>query len=190
MADTIRTFIAIELPENIIDSIQRVQEGMRSYGFNVRWVRPQNVHLTLKFLGDINAAETEKVGRAIFESTKGFAPLVLAAKGLGTFPSIKRSRVIWIGVAGQFNELIGLQKTLDEKLAAIGFTEEKRAFKGHLTLGRAKGSIDPKQLLEAMKEFAGFETEPFVANKVVLFKSELRPAGAVYSKLMEASLVD
>jgi 2'-5' RNA ligase len=188
MSDTIRSFIAIELPEKIIDAIQKVQERMRSYGFNVRWVRPQNVHLTLKFLGDINEADAEKVGRAIFESAKGFAPLALAVKGVGTFPSIKRPRVIWIGVAGQLNELIGLQKTLDGKLAAIGFPAEKRAFKGHLTLGRAKGSIGPKQLLEAMAELAGFETEPFVADKVALFKSELKPSGAVYTKLMEASL--
>lgn len=188
MSDTIRSFIAIELPEKIIDAIQKVQERLRSYGFNVRWVRPQNVHLTLKFLGDINQAEAEQVGRAILESGKRFAPLALAAKGVGTFPSIKRPRVIWIGVAGQLNELIGLQKTLDGKLAAIGFPAEKRAFKGHLTLGRAKGSIGPKQLLEAMAELAGFETEPFVADKVALFKSELKPSGAVYTKLMEASL--
>jgi 2'-5' RNA ligase len=188
MADTIRSFIAIELPENMIDAIQKVQERMRPYGLNVRWVRPQNVHLTLKFLGDINEAEAEKVGRAIFESADGVAPLALAAKGVGTFPSIKRPRVIWIGVAGQLNELIGLQKRLDGKLEAIGFPAEKRAFKGHLTLGRAKGNIGPKQLLEAMTELAGFETEPFVADKVALFKSELKPSGAVYTKLMEAFL--
>jgi 2'-5' RNA ligase len=183
MSETIRTFIAIELPEKIIDSISRIQERLQPYGLKVRWVRPQNIHLTLKFLGNIQKVQTEKIKQAIIESAHGFAPISIAAKGIGAFPSIKRPRVIWVGLAGQINQLQKLQKTLDEKLAANGFPKEKRKFKGHLTLGRVKNKIDPKRLLEAVKEFAGFESEPFVTNPVALFKSELKPTGAVYTKL-------
>ncbi len=189
MSDTIRTFIAIELPEQIIDSIGRIQERLQDYGFKVRWVRPQNIHLTLKFLGNIQKVQTEKIHQAIFESARGFAPISIAAKGIGAFPSIKRPRVIWVGLAGQINQLQKLQKALDEKLAANGFPKEKRKFKGHLTLGRVKNKIDPKKLLEAVKEFAGFESEPFVTDTVALFKSELKSTGAVYTKLMETSLM-
>ena len=188
MSETIRTFIALELPDQIIDSISRIQERLQPYGFKVRWVRPQNIHLTLKFLGNIQKVQTEKISQAIFESAHGFAPISIAAKGIGAFPSIKRPRVIWVGLAGQINQLQQLQKTLDEKLAANGFPKEKRKFKGHLTLGRVKNKIDPKRLLEAVKEFAGFESEPFVTDTVALFKSELRPTGAVYTKLMETPL--
>ncbi|MBC8433378.1 MAG: RNA 2',3'-cyclic phosphodiesterase [Desulfobacterales bacterium] len=190
MSETIRTFIAIELPEKIIDSIRRIQERLQPYGFNVRWVRPQNIHLTLKFLGNIQKVQTEKINQAIFESAHGFAPISIAAKGIGAFPSIKRPRVIWVGLVGQINQLQKLQKTLDEKLAANGFPKEKRKFKGHLTLGRVKNKIDPQRLFEAVKEFAGFESEPFVTDTVALFKSELKPTGAVYTKLMETHLMN
>ena len=189
MSDSIRTFIAIELPEEIIASISKIQESIRSYGFKVRWVRPQNIHLTLKFLGNVRVAETEAIGRALLASVNGFAPLAMTAKGIGVFPGIKRPRVLWVGVGGQINELIQLQQALDEKLAGLGFPREKRAFKGHLTMGRVQAKIDPKRLLEAIKEYDGFESEPFVADKMILFQSELHPAGAIYTKLMEAPLV-
>jgi len=189
MSETIRAFIAIELPEKIIDDIGKVQKSLQSYGFKVRWVRPQNIHLTLKFLGNIQKAEAGKVERALFESAEGIAPLTITVKGVGTFPSIKRPRVIWVGVAGQLDELRKFQKTLDDKLAATGFPKEKRTFKGHLTLGRVKDRIDPRRLLNALEEFSQFESAPFVVDRVVLFKSALKPTGAVYSKLVETSLV-
>jgi len=189
MPDTTRSFIAIELPEKIISSISKIQEDLRAYGFKIRWVRPENIHLTLKFLGNIDQADTEKVGEAITESVKGFVPFSLAAKGMGAFPSLRRPRVIWIGVSGDHEQLAGLQKRLDKKLAAIGFPEEKRLFRGHLTLGRVKQSIDPDRFAEAMKMVGGFASDTFLADEIVLFKSELKPTGAVYSKLMRASLV-
>ena len=79
MSDTLRTFIAIELPEKIVSAISKVQEGIRSYGFKIRWVRPENIHLTLKFLGNIKEDDTKKVGNTIFESVKGYKPISLKA---------------------------------------------------------------------------------------------------------------
>ena len=188
MSDTIRAFIAIALPERIIAAIGSIQESMRAYGFKVRWVRPQNIHLTLKFLGNVTAAETEAIKQAMQEAGAGSTPISITSKGIGVFPSIKRPRVLWVGIGGQIDALIELQRTLDEKLAAIGFAKEKRAFKGHLTMGRVKDRIDPKRLMGAMKVHLGFETEPFVADRMTLFKSDLKPTGAVYTKLMQASL--
>lgn len=189
MSDIIRAFIAFELPERIISSIRNVQDGIKNYGFKVRWVRPENIHLTLKFLGDIEEADTEVVGGTISEAVKGYGPISLAAKGIGVFPGIKRPRVIWVGLTGQMESLIDLHESLDENLETIGFPRENRPFKGHLTLGRAKGNIDPKRLFDAMEEFKGFESETFVANQIILFKSELKPSGAVYTKLRSVSLV-
>ncbi|MFH2219387.1 MAG: RNA 2',3'-cyclic phosphodiesterase [Pseudomonadota bacterium] len=188
MSDTIRTFVAIELPDHVVASIRKVQEGLRSYGFNVKWVRPENIHLTLKFLGDIGTADTKKVGDAIAVSMKEHAPVSLTAKGIGVFPGIKNPRVIWVGITGRQNELLALQNRLENELAGIGFPREKRPFNGHLTLGRVKQKIDPRRLVEAIEEFGGFESEPFAAGEVVLFKSDLKPTGAVYTKLVSAAL--
>ncbi len=188
MSDIIRTFIGFELPENIISAIGSVQEGLKSYGLKVRWVRPKNIHLTLKFLGDIKVFDIKNVGQVITESVKENGPISLQAKGIGLFPGIKRPRVIWIGLAGQMEPLIGLQKNLDENLERIGFPKENRPFKGHLTLGRIKGKLNPKTLADAIKEFERFESEVFDLSRIILFKSELTPKGSIYTELMSASL--
>jgi len=188
-SDTIRAFIAIELPEEIIAFIRKIQEGIKSYGFKARWVRPENIHLTLKFLDNINNEDIKKAGDAIISAAGENASMSLGAKGIGVFPGVKRPRVIWTGIAGQTKELTDLQKTLDGKLETVGFPKEKRPFKGHLTIARIKGKVDARRLIDAMKEFGRFESKTFMANEVVLFKSELKPSGAVYSKLMSAALV-
>jgi 2'-5' RNA ligase len=188
MSNTIRTFIAIELPEKIIYTIKKVQEEIKSYGLKIRWVRPENIHLTLKFLGDTKAADTENVARAVSESVTDYPPISLAVKGIGVFPGIKRPRVIWLGVSNQLDVLTTFQKTLDEKLEAIGFPKENRPFRGHLTLGRIKSKIDPKKLNDALKEFTRFESEHFLADRIILYKSDLKPNGPVYTKLIETYL--
>jgi len=188
MSDTTRAFIAIELPEEIIAFIRKIQEGIKSYGFKARWVRPENIHLTLKFLDNINNEDIKKAGDAIISAAGENASMSLGAKGIGVFPGVKRPRVIWTGIAGQTKELTDLQKTLDGKLETVGFPKEKRPFKGHLTIARIKGKVDARRLIDAMKEFGRFESKTFIADEVVLFKSELKPSGAVYTKLMSAAL--
>jgi len=188
MSNTIRTFIAIELPEKIIYTIDKVQEEIKSYGFKIRWVRPENIHLTLKFLGNTKKADTEKVARAISESVTGCPPIWLSVKGIGVFPGIKRPRVLWLGISKQLDLLTELQKTLDKTLKTMGFPKEKRPFKGHLTLGRIKDKIDPIRLHDVLKEFTKFESEHFFADRIILYESELKPKGAVYTKLSEAYL--
>lgn len=184
----IRAFIAIELPVKIVFSISQIQERIATYGFKIRWIRPENIHLTLKFLGDIKTADIDKIGGVMDESVRGHAPISLKAKGIGVFPGIKRPRVIWTGVSGEVNQLFGLQKRLEDNLDGLGFPKENRPFKAHLTFGRVKNRLDPKRLGDALSEFIGFESEEFVADRVILYKSDLKPAGAVYTKLVEAVL--
>jgi 2'-5' RNA ligase len=188
MAKTIRTFIAIKLPESIIISIREIQEYIRTNGFNLRWVRPENIHLTLKFLGDIKEDGIENVTTAIYDSVKTYVPMSLCAKGVGVFPGIKRPRVVWVGVSGQIESLVGLQKRLEEALEVLGFEKEKRPFSGHLTLGRIKGRIDPKRFGDVLKKYVGFTSETFYADKVILYKSELKPTGAVYTEIVNVPL--
>jgi len=136
MSKTIRTFIAIEIPGTIISKIRELQDGIRAYGFKIRWVRTENIHLTLKFLGDVEEIKINEIANAVAETVKGHSPITLQAKGIGVFPGIKRPRVLWVGLAGQLEALVRLQQTLDENLMALGFSREERTFKGHLTMGR------------------------------------------------------
>ncbi len=189
MSDTVRAFIAFELADETIAFIQKIQEGLRSFGIKARWIRPENIHLTLKFLGDINNEDVKKAGDAIISAAGENASIALRAKSIGVFPGVKRPRVIWTGIVGQIEELVDFHNILDGKLQTIGFPKEKRPFKGHLTIARIKKKIDAKRLIDVMKEYSGFESKTFMADEVVLFKSKLKPSGAVYSRLMSAELI-
>jgi 2'-5' RNA ligase len=188
MVKTIRTFIAFKLPDDLLSALGRVQEGLKTKGFAAKWVRPQNIHLTLKFLGNIEVAQVDPIARRLTDAARGCGPLLLGAKGIGVFPHIRQPRVIWAGLAGDVKRVGDLQRSIDAALSEIGFKKEKRSFKGHLTLGRFNSRMDSRQVAQALETYAQFETEPFTAYQVVLFKSELKPTGAVYSKLKHIPL--
>ena len=188
MSDTVRTFIAFELPEQIVGAISQIQEGLKKSGLKMKWVKPENIHLTLKFLGNIKTSDVEKVDRAMTRSSRGVDPISLAVKGMGVFPDLRRPRVLWVGITGGVNSILTLHSAIEENLESIGFPKENRPFKGHLTVGRVKARIDSKILADAMKAFETFESESFIADHLILFQSELRPTGAVYTKLKTQSL--
>ena len=184
----IRTFVAFKLPENIISAIRQVQDEIIAYRFKAKWVQPAKIHLTIKFLGDTSTDAIAKIGEAIQCSAKACPPIELCAKGIGVFPGINRARVVWVGIKGETDLLRKLQESLQNELSQIGFARERRSFKGHLTLGRLNKSPDPNVLLKAIEELEGFESEPFTADRVILFKSDLKPEGAVYSEVMSVKL--
>jgi 2'-5' RNA ligase len=166
-----------------------MQESIKQYELKIRWVRPENIHLTIKFLGDIRWSDIDDIGMAIKETAAGFDPLFLSAQGLGVFPNLKRPRVIWIGLSGQVEEFISLQRMLDQKLQLIGFPKEKRPFKGHITIGRVKGRLDSPQLSDIINRFSSkFAAKQFSADRIFLMQSELKPSGPIYTKLMSESL--
>ena len=188
MSKSIRTFIAVKLPQTVLAAIDEVQEQLAGYGFSVRWVTTGNIHLTLKFLGDVHEDELDGIAAVLTEAVHGFAPFRLAAAGVGVFPSVKRARVIWVGLSGQLFELSALQRSIEDRLATIGYPREKRPFSGHLTLGRVKGSVAVSRLTTAMDAFRVFASETFEVDRVVLFKSDLRPTGALYTELRQVTL--
>ena len=188
MPETIRAFIAFSLPARIVTPIGAVQAKIKTYRFKVAWVRPTNIHLTLKFLGNITQEEIRKTAVILEKCGYTFNPMELKAQGLGVFPGIKRPRVIWTGLAGQTDDLTELHQYLNAQLAAIGFKPENRPFKGHLTMGRIKGRINSVALLEAMATCQPFKTDTFVADRLILFESQLKPTGAEYRELMSIRL--
>jgi 2'-5' RNA ligase len=183
MSQKIRAFIAFELPADVLSALKEIQQQLNNFRFRVKWLRPENIHLTLKFLGEIESDRIDVIADSIFDAASGYDPLSLAAKGVGVFPGMKRPRVIWAGLVGQIELLRDLQQKLDDRLAEAGLARERRPFRGHLTLGRFKGHVSLGEIRQALEEFNHFETAAFSASHLVLFQSELRPEGAVYTKL-------
>ena len=185
MPDTIRTFVAIELPHRVIASIAEIQSRFKEYGFNIRWVRPENIHLTLKFLGNIAPEAVEKVCEAVSKAVSASGPLSLEAAGVGVFPHMRRPRVVWVGITGHTAGLRVLQKKVDAELLSIGFPKERRPFNGHLTLGRVKGSIPAKRFQEAFDRCSDFHAGSFLVDELILFKSDLKSTGSEYTRLCQ-----
>ena len=183
MQSTIRTFIALELAPEVISLLEKIQQDLKLLKIKARWVRPENIHLTLKFLGDINPGDVDKIGDALSGAAADISELTLSVRGIGVFPGIKRPRVIWVGLSGDVQKLFALQSRIEAGLDAIGFPKEKRAFKAHLTLGRIKQAVKPDVIRKMMRQYASLSSEEFTCDQLTLFKSDLQPSGAVYTHL-------
>ena len=188
MGENIRAFIAISVPEPVLQAIAKAQETLKGSGLKIRWLRKEGIHLTLKFLGGIDRDDVEKIQAAMERAAKAFSPFTLRGEGIGVFPDLRRPHVVWIGISDDEGALRALQRDLESDLNGLGFPREKRPFKGHLTVGRVKGRLDRTRLSEALEALGEFRTESFTAQSLVLFRSDLRPNGAVYSKLAEVAL--
>jgi 2'-5' RNA ligase len=186
--NAVRAFVAFELPDKVVTAVRDLQSALKALKFDARWVRTQNLHLTLKFLGDIDPGRVESVRHALGLAVGGIAPITLGTRGLGAFPGIRRARVLWVGIAGEVERLLGLQREIDRNLALIGFPAEQRPFRAHLTLGRVTGKIDARQLLEAIQRFQDSRSDFFQVQRIQLLRSELKPDGPEYTNLATVAL--
>ena len=190
--ERIRSFIAIELPKEARHALEGVTRELRSRaGDGVRWVRPEGVHLTLKFLGDIDADSVPTISEALGRCAASAAPFDLFLEGVGAFPNPRRPRVVWVGLGGGMEPLATLQQSIERELEAIGFARERRAFTPHLTLGRVRDRISTTQSRALSEALGVVSVQPGVGlpvREVSLMKSDLRPSGAVYTRLHAAVL--
>ena len=184
-----RTFIAVELPENIKKKIEEVQNPLKKTDTYVSWVKPENVHLTLKFLGEVEENKIEDVFYGTEKALKGAKSLSLSLKNLGCFPNLKRPRVVWVGVEKGKEELSFLQKNIQEELSKLGYPKEDRAFSPHLTIGRVKSPKNIEKLVKLIEK-TDFQTEEVKIDEVVVMKSQLHPQGAIYTPLKKVKLLD
>ena len=183
-----RTFIAITLPENVKSAVAKIQMALKKERFHINWVKPENMHLTLKFLGDVKKEAIPGIIDAMKKSAENAASLKVRAKGIGAFPGFNRARVLWTGFTGETDEiamLIEIHNLLENNLEQIGFQKEGRPFKAHLTIGRIRDPIDGRELLNAASKYVEYSSEPFIVDRMVLYKSDLKPGGPVYSKISE-----
>jgi 2'-5' RNA ligase len=192
MEDTIRAFVAIRLPEHLPTALRAVQEQVQS-GLPqdlVRWCPPEQIHLTLKFLGNIASASVGEVETALQTVCWNFAPLLLRAEGLGCFPNPNRPRVIWVGLGGDLPQLHALQSQLDSAMKSWVERNEERAFHPHLTIGRVR-EISPRaarQVGARIKSIHLSTLGEWKVSQLSLMQSKLHPEGAEHSLLATVSL--
>ena len=190
--EQIRCFIAIELPEEAKRGLARLKKELESDEHKfVKWVNPGQIHLTLKFLGNIPSKRVMEVTGAMGKGTQGISRFHLEISGLGAFPSLRQARVFWVGIGGEIDKLSRLQHNIDSALTALGFAEEERSFVPHLTLARIRQGASPLER-RSFGELVGataFEDKYHVeVGAISLMRSQLTPAGAIYTCLKKSGL--
>ncbi|MDP3938944.1 MAG: RNA 2',3'-cyclic phosphodiesterase [Deltaproteobacteria bacterium] len=184
-----RAFVAIEIPDDLRQRCAALIDRLREHAPGVGWVRPRNLHLTLKFLGTTRPSQAERLSESLAHKAAKLSPFAVSLEGLGAFPSPRRPRVLWVGIGEGREALSNLAGKVDGAAGKAGFSRETRAFSPHLTLGRVKmvrvGSVDWPGLI------ARLDPGPlgrFTADALTLFRSELGPGGAVHTPLRRVPL--
>ena len=171
-----RLFVAIEVPDEVKAALGAALGELRQ-DRAVRWSPPETLHLTLKFLGETEESAVPAITSALERATAGHAPFDVALGGFGTFPPRGAPRVLWVRVRGDVERLVALASAIDSALAPLGVEPDDRAFAPHLTIGRARG--DARRIAASLADLGPIGT--FRADRVVLFRSELSPRGAIHT---------
>ena len=180
----IRSFLAFDLPVDIKRIIMAISEDVRQLPLNVRWVNVTNIHLTIVFMGDVQEGQIGPIQEIVKDVCQGYGPFSIAIKGVGLFGSKRNPRVLWVGLDGGIDRMACFKDDLQKGLRPFGIKEEKRRFKPHLTLGRfRKGARTGTDLEDLLLKYHDLTSPECIIEELVLFKSDLRPGGAVYSKL-------
>lgn len=190
--EQIRSFIAIELPEEVRAGLRRLQNELKlpEHSF-VKWVAPDGIHLTLKFLGNISPQKVTDITSVMEQASQGISPFHLEVTEVGAFPNMRQPRVLWVGIKGEIDKLVAWQQRLDNGLVPLGFAKEARAFTPHLTLARLREGCSPgdkRDFGEMVTKTPVEMSYKFNVTSLNLMKSQLLPGGAVYSRLAEVKL--
>jgi RNA 2',3'-cyclic 3'-phosphodiesterase len=189
MKNTLRTFVAVEISSPIRARAGELIAVLGGAAAGVKWVEPQNLHLTLKFLGEVHQREIVEVCQAVERGAAEVAPFELEVRGTGAFPTAARPHTIWLGAGVGTQEMVALHDRVEDALAALGHRKEHRRFQVHLTIGRVRGGGPGIAELGAhLREHADFFAGRMHVEKVTVFSSTLTSAGAIYDVLGTARL--
>lgn len=188
MNDYLRLFIAIELSPQQRREVALLQGTNRHKIKGVRWVRPEQLHLTLKFLGDTNIDHINKIKIAMDESAASFRQFQVNYGGCGVFPTVQKARVIWVGLKDGKTEIENLFQLLDLALTNRGFKQENRRFKPHLTIGRITRFLPEHTIEQILSDGQSFESSHHVTAELVLFESRLTESRAIHTPLYKATI--
>jgi 2'-5' RNA ligase len=184
--DTIRAFIAVELPTEIKAELGKIESVLKSRSATpAKWVNPESIHLTLKFLGDVDAGRITEILDAIKSGVDGIPSFRILLAGLGVFPNPFRTQVVWAGLSGNMSRLEKLQGQIEIEMEKLGFPREKRGFSPHLTLARVRNHAtrDEREKLGALVTETPFTGGSINVDSVNLMESQLTRQGALYTRL-------
>lgn len=182
-----RIFVAIEISEDAKSVIAGLQNKLRDADADASWTRPENIHLTLKFLGEVSESLIAEVAKVCLKCAADFHYLDFTLSGVGAFPDPRQPRILWVGLRGDLGPLVQLQKELDEGLSRIGFEPDRKPFSAHLTMGRVKSRRNSRALMAAANDYQ-LAPIAFSVSEIVLMRSQLHPAGSRYTRLASAAL--
>lgn len=183
--DILRTFLAIELPEPVKEALGGLSRRVRAPGDGASWVRTDNIHLTLRFLGDVDAGQRERLILFLANAYATTASFPVHVQGIGAFPNMRRPSVVWVGVTPSDGPLSLVQLATENAARTIGLSPENKAFHPHLTLARIREPRGAEPLVARLETERGFDAGEFTVRGVSLFSSQLTPKGAVYTRLRE-----
>ncbi len=181
-----RCFVAIELPEEIRRRLGELQKQLGELDRFVRWVRPEQIHLTVKFLGEVPDQQVSAVCAAAVTAAGAAEPFEIEISGTGCFPDRGPVRVLWAGIPELPPALLAVQRAMEQRYAELGFPRENRAFRPHLTLGRTREGVSASVVRAAVEHEAGFVVGRFHVEALTVFQSILKPAGPTYITLAHA----
>ncbi len=178
----IRTFIAVDVPEDVKERIGELQDELRRFPGRLTWTRAQGIHVTLKFLGNVPPEQIDAIEAAVRRAASGKPKPHLRVAGTGAFPSWRRPRVLWVGLEDMDGVLGLVQKAVEEELGRLGFEPEGRAFTPHLTLARVKVAASVGEIVRRLRG-REFDAGEFDVEEVLVMRSDLKPSGAEYTPL-------
>ena len=180
-----RGFIAIDIDAS--SKLIAFEKDISKTGADVKLVQPENIHITIKFLGDTNESHVDAIEQAMKASVQNITPFTVTLKGTGVFPNQKYIKVLWVGITNTA-AIETIAKTIDTSLIPLGFPKEQRGFSAHLTVGRVKTARNKDQLLKVIEHYDKEEFSVQEIRSIVLKKSQLTPQGPIYSTLREVHL--
>ena len=176
----VRTFVCVEVPATIRARIEALQRALRRSDTPISWVKPANIHLTIKFLGDVPAARIDDVRGAVERACEAIPPFEITAAGAGCFPSPKSPRVLWVGLNPLPDELRTLHANVEAEFERIGFAREAKRFSPHLTIARVRDPFKARSTVDELMK-TDFAAETFNAAEVIVMRSDLHPSGSIYT---------
>lgn len=183
-----RAFIAVKVPQELKSRIEKVQERLDMLDIEVKLVEPENLHYNMKFLGELNEEDVNKVKTIMGRIAPQYKAFELHITGLGAFPQTTYARVVWLGAREGAHHLTALAEAMELALADMGFRREERAFTPHLTLARISGGQHKAELVNLLKDESDVDIGTMHVNEVTLFKSELTPNGPIYTPIHTVKL--
>ena len=187
-----RAFIAIELPPEVRNALGSLEAELKTSGADVKWVKPENIHLTLKFLGERDEKKIKETMRILDEVCAEKNSFSASVSSIGAFPNLDAPRVIWVGIGNGSAQIKEIACELEERISKLGIPKEDREFSTHITLGRTHSGLKRKELTEKIKaieiNYSSRKDLKFEVNKITLLKSTLTPGGPIYEALKTANL--